>query len=228
MHEAPGAPVLNRFRLSGWFAVLLLAVCARAFALEPSLQPSQYALDNWQIAEGLPQTSVQAIARTPDGYLWVGTQEGLARFDGVRFTVFDTNNESAIPNKNISALFVDRTGRLWIGTRSGIAVLENGHFKPFNSVAGIAHAYVRAITEGRTGRLWVGTESGLFEVGGASAHSFDVSSGLRDSRVRALHEDHERGARTCRSRRCTRTPTARCGWEPEPERCIAAPATTSM
>jgi signal transduction histidine kinase/ligand-binding sensor domain-containing protein/DNA-binding response OmpR family regulator len=175
--------------LGGLLAVLLIAVGAPALALEPSLQPSQYVLDNWQIPEGLPQTSVQAIARTPDGYLWVGTQEGLARFDGVRFTVFDTNNEGAIPNKYITALFVDRAGRLWIGTRSGVAVLENGHFESFDKIPGVAHAYVRAITEGKSGRLWVGTENGLFEVGGASAHSFDASSGLKDSRIRALHED---------------------------------------
>jgi signal transduction histidine kinase/ligand-binding sensor domain-containing protein/CheY-like chemotaxis protein/HPt (histidine-containing phosphotransfer) domain-containing protein len=191
MCQARGVAALNRIWIRGLLAVLLIAVCANARALEPSLEPSQYVLDNWQIPEGLPQTSVQAIARTPDGYLWVGTQEGLARFDGVRFTLFDTNNEPAIPNKDITVLFVDRAGRLWIGTRSGVAVLENGRFKPFTKIAGVAHAYVRAIAEGGAGRLWLGTENGLFEVGGASARSFDASSGLRDSRIRALHEDHD-------------------------------------
>jgi signal transduction histidine kinase/ligand-binding sensor domain-containing protein/DNA-binding response OmpR family regulator len=188
---ARSVAVLNRFRIRGLLAILLFAVCAPAPALEPSLEPSQYVLDNWQIPEGLPQTSVQAIARTPDGYLWVGTQEGLARFDGVRFTVFDNSNESAIPSKYITALFVDRAGRLWIGTRSGVAVVENGQFKPFNTIEGIAHAYVHAIADGGDGRLWVGTEDGLFEVGGASARSFTASSGLPDSRIRALHEDRE-------------------------------------
>jgi signal transduction histidine kinase/ligand-binding sensor domain-containing protein/DNA-binding response OmpR family regulator len=190
MCRARGVAVLNRLRIGGLLAVLLIAVAPHALALEPSLEPSQYVLDNWQIPEGLPQTSVQAIARTPDGYLWVGTQEGLARFDGVRFTVFDTNNEPAIPDKFISVLFVDRLGRLWIGTRSGVAVFASGHFTTVSKVAGLEHAYVRAITEGGSGRLWVGTETGLFEVGGAAARSFDASSGLRDSRIRALREDH--------------------------------------
>ncbi len=184
-----GVAVLNRLWIRGLLAALLIGVGAPAFALDPSLQLSQYVLDNWQIPEGLPQTSVQAIARTPDGYLWVGTQEGLCRFDGVRFTVYDTGNEPAIPDKYISALFVDRAGRLWVGTRSGLAVLENGRFKPFDKIAGLAHAYVRVITAGEAGRLWVGTESGLFELGGASDRSFDASSGLRDSRIRALHRD---------------------------------------
>lgn len=138
----------NWLPIRGLLAVLLVAVCGHALALDPSLQPSQYVLDNWQIPEGLPQTSAQAIARTPDGYLWIGTQEGLARFDGVRFTVFDSGNEAAIPNKHISVLFVDRAGRLWIGTRSGIAVLENGRFTAFNQIPGLAHAYVRDIVEG--------------------------------------------------------------------------------
>ncbi|MDP8984848.1 MAG: response regulator [Pseudomonadota bacterium] len=167
--------------------MMLIAFCARAVALEPSLEPSQYVLDNWQIPEGLPQTSVQAIARTADGYLWVGTQEGLARFDGFRFTVFDTNNEPALPNRYITVLFVDHAGRLWIGTRSGIALFENGVFKPLNDIAELAHAYVRAITEGRGGGMWVGTENGLFELGRRNA--FDASSGLVDGRIRALHED---------------------------------------
>jgi signal transduction histidine kinase/ligand-binding sensor domain-containing protein/CheY-like chemotaxis protein/HPt (histidine-containing phosphotransfer) domain-containing protein len=191
MCQARSVAVLNRVRVRGLLAILLIAVCLPAAALEPSLEPSQYVLDNWQIPEGLPQTSVQAIARTPDGYLWVGTQEGLARFDGVRFTVFDSSNQPAIPSKYITVLFVDRAGRLWIGTRSGVAILENGRFKPFEAIAGIAHAYVHAIIEGGAGRLWVGTEEGLFEVGGASARSFAASSGLPDSRIRALHEDHD-------------------------------------
>ncbi len=172
-------------------AILLAAVCTHALALDPSLQPSQYVLDNWQIAEGLPQSSAQALARTPDGYLWVGTQEGLARFDGVRFTVFDGGNEPAIPNKHISVLFVDGASRLWIGTRSGLAVLEKGQFRAFQAVAGLEHAYIRAIVGGKRGRVWVGTENGFFEIAGAGTRSFDASSGLQDVRIRALLEDHD-------------------------------------
>src|ERR1035438_2237049 len=137
MRQARGVLVLRGSPIHAVMSVLLMALAGVARALDPTVQPSQYVLDNWQIAEGLPQTSVQAIARTPDGYLWVGTQEGLARFDGVRFTVFDTGNEPALPDKYISVLFVDRAGRLWIGTRSGVAVLENGHFTAFNKIAGL-------------------------------------------------------------------------------------------
>ena len=184
-----GPPIGFPFR--GFLAFLLLLSCGHALALDPSRQPSQYVLDNWQIPEGLPQASALAIARTPDGYLWVGTQEGLARFDGVRFTVFNTNNEAALSDNYISALLVDRAARLWIGTASGIVMFENGRFTAFTRVAQLEHAYVRSISEGKDGRVWVGTENGLFEIGGDRARSFNVANGLPDSRIRALHEDRE-------------------------------------
>jgi signal transduction histidine kinase/CheY-like chemotaxis protein/streptogramin lyase len=171
--------------------MLLLMVSLTAQALDPSLKLSQYVLDNWQIPQGLPQSSVQAIARTPDGYLWVGTQEGLARFDGVRFIVFDHGNEPAIPDKNISVLYVDSAGRLWIGTRAGMAVYEHGHFEASSVMPALAHASIRVIAPGKRGRIWVGTEIGLFGIGGGTGVSFDSTNGLPDSRIRALLEDRE-------------------------------------
>ncbi|HME39059.1 MAG TPA: two-component regulator propeller domain-containing protein [Steroidobacteraceae bacterium] len=171
-------------------AVMLMALCGHARALDPTVRPSQYVLDNWQIPEGLPQSSVLAVARTPDGYLWVGTQEGLARFDGVRFTTFDGGNGAALPDKHITVLMVDGAGRLWVGTRSGLAVLEKGHFTPPDSAL-LAHAFVRAIAPGKGGRLWVGTENGLYQIDAGKIASFDVSSGLQDGRIRALQEDRD-------------------------------------
>ncbi len=183
--------LLIRRALRVYVAMLLIMVSLSAHALDPTLKLSQYVLDNWQISQGLPQSSAQAIARTPDGYLWVGTQEGLARFDGVRFVVFDHANEPAIPDKHISVLYVDAAGRLWIGTRTGIAVYEHGHFKALSVMPALAHAYVRAIAQGKQGRIWVGTESGLFGIGDGPPVSFDSSSGLPDSRIRALLEDRD-------------------------------------
>ena len=177
---------MNRFAIRGLLAMLLLTAAGRAPALNPALQPTQYVLDNWQIPDGLPQSSAQALARTPDGYLWIGTQEGLARFDGVRFSVFDSGNESAIPNKNITALHTDGSGRLWIGTRAGLAILDRGRFQAGPQGAGLAHAFIRAIAESRDGRVWVGSEAGITEIAGDHPRTFDVSNGLMDARVRAL------------------------------------------
>ncbi len=75
--------------------------------------------DTWQTDEGLPQGTVTSMVQTPDGYLWLGTQNGLVRFDGVNFKVFNEDNTSTIKNNRIIQLFVDRQGTLWIGTEQG-------------------------------------------------------------------------------------------------------------
>jgi ligand-binding sensor domain-containing protein len=191
MQPTRDVALTDGFQIRCLLALMLLLVGGHALALDPLRQPSQYVLDNWQVSEGLPQASALAIARTPDGYLWVGTQEGVARFDGVRFTVFDANNEPAFSDNYVSALLVDRAARLWIGTAAGVVVLENGRFTAFTRIGQLEHAYVRSIAEGSAGQIWVGTESGLFEIGGGRALSFSVANGLPDNRIHAIHEDHE-------------------------------------
>jgi signal transduction histidine kinase/ligand-binding sensor domain-containing protein/DNA-binding response OmpR family regulator len=177
---------MTRLAIRGLLAILFAAVSAPSLALNPALQPTQYVLDNWQIADGLPQSSVQALARTPDGYLWIGTQEGLARYDGARFAVFEPGNESAIPNKNITALHIDKGGTLWIGTRSGLALFEHGHFRSGPQSGELARAFIRAIGESSDGHVWIGTETGVTEIAGDTVRAFDVSDGLIDGRVRTL------------------------------------------
>ena len=107
-------------------ACLLFALAQPARALDPHLAVSQYVFDNWQIQQGLPQNSVEALARTPDGYLWLASHEGLVRFDGVRFTVFDRSNTPQLRSRVITRLHVDTDGRLWIGTRVGVLTFAGG------------------------------------------------------------------------------------------------------
>jgi signal transduction histidine kinase/ligand-binding sensor domain-containing protein/CheY-like chemotaxis protein len=187
----PCFALMSKISVRRWLGLLLLLLGTDALALDPTLQPSQYVLDNWQIAEGLPQSTVQALARTPDGYLWIATQEGLARFDGARYTVFDSGNEPAIPSKNITALLVDDGGRLWIGTRAGLAILDHGRFRPGPHSSGLVHAYIRALAQGADGRVWIGTESGLMAIAGEAARDYTVANGLGDDRVRALEPAHD-------------------------------------
>ena len=104
---------------------LLGALCPRA--LDPSRSLLQYSLQKWDAAQGLPQNSIQAMLQTRDGYLWLGTQEGLVRFDGVRFTVFDATNTPAMVRNDVRAILEARDGALWIGTYGGglLRVMEN-------------------------------------------------------------------------------------------------------
>jgi ligand-binding sensor domain-containing protein/signal transduction histidine kinase len=186
------ASFMTRLSASGLIAIFFMFGGGQAHALDPSLKLSQYMIDQWQTPEGLPQNEADTIARTPDGYLWIGTQEGLARFDGVRFVVFNRSNEAAIPNDLILVLHVDRAGRLWIGTQDGMAVLENGRFKTYNAVAGLAHVPILSIIEDHTGRFWVGTDNGLVQIDQRErGRVFGISDGLRDTSIRALLEDRE-------------------------------------
>lgn len=94
--------------------------------------PEPYVHQRWQRADGLPQNTVNALAQTTDGYVWVGTNAGLARFDGTRFTVFDGTNTPELAVAHVLALYADRDGSLWIGTAGdGLVRLTGGRFTAF-------------------------------------------------------------------------------------------------
>jgi ligand-binding sensor domain-containing protein len=99
---------------------LLLAVCPCAFALDPSLDVSQYAHTAWRIREGFTKGFIRAMAQTPDGYLWLGTEMGLLRFDGVRTVPWQSSGDQQLPSDLITSLLVSHDGTLWIGTGKGL------------------------------------------------------------------------------------------------------------
>jgi diguanylate cyclase (GGDEF)-like protein len=126
-----------------------------ARALDPSRQVSQYVHDVWTTNAGLPQDSVNAIAQTPDGYLWIGTQEGLARFDGLSFTNFDAS--SGILENFVYTLFVDRRGTLWFGASGGLVRYDgHGRFTRWVEKDGWPATAARHITADTRGKLWIG------------------------------------------------------------------------
>ena len=141
-------------------AVALWATDARA--LDPAKSPSQYVTRLWQqTADGLPQNFVPAMAQTRDGYLWLATQEGVARFDGARFVIFSAGSIPELGTNDVDALLADAAGGLWIGTRGGgLTHYADGAFKRYTAEDGLAHDVVLAIHGARDGTLWVGTRGG--------------------------------------------------------------------
>ena len=101
-----------------------------ALALDPSLEVSQYARTTWRVRNGFALGNIYAIAQTPDGYLWFGTEFGLVRFDGVRTVPWQPPAGQHLPDKNINALLVTRDGTLWIGTFAGLATWSGGKLTP--------------------------------------------------------------------------------------------------
>jgi diguanylate cyclase (GGDEF)-like protein len=142
------------------------------------------------VDQGLPQNTVNVVRQTRDGYIWLGTKAGLARFDGVRFTVFTPSNTEALPDGYVNALLEDRLGRLWIGSWEGLAIYRRGRFERFSELSGIAQS-VFSLHESRDGVLWFGTSRGLIRYDGRSLKTFGAESGLRRLHVRAIAEERD-------------------------------------
>ena len=107
-----------------------LACPAARAAEEPPARPGDYLLRRWDVEDGLPDDAVAAVTQTHDGYLWIGTARGLARFDGARFRLFTTANTPALASDNVRFLTEDSDGALWIGlNRGGIVRHHNGVFE---------------------------------------------------------------------------------------------------
>src|SRR5215467_15939655 len=104
----------------------------------------QYRFDSWTTDSGLPQNSVRSILQTQDGYLWLATSDGLVRFDGVRFTVFNRSNSPGIGNNRFTCLYEDRQGDLWMGTQNGgLTRLRRGVFTTYTTDQGLPHNLIK-------------------------------------------------------------------------------------
>lgn len=128
---------------------------ATGFAAETN-QGSNYVIRVRNAQNGLPVDAVRAIAQTPDGYLWVATFGGLARFDGNRFEIFQTANTPELSDNLINALFCDRQGRLWIGHDSGqITVMEGRKFRRLQMREDWLRIPIRGFGDDAKGEVWV-------------------------------------------------------------------------
>lgn len=152
----------------------------------------QYASRTWRTDEGLPDNTVQAIAQTRDRYLWIGTSHGLARFDGVEFTVFDAKNTPELKNSSIKALCANKTGVLWIGTDGGgLVCLTNGVFTRFDKSNGLAGDNISVIFGSRDGSLWIGTTTGLSRFYNGHFRTYTQAQGLSSEVIRNIYEDRD-------------------------------------
>jgi PAS domain S-box-containing protein len=145
--------------------------------------------DTYTALEGLPQNSVESLTRTSDGYIWAATQDGLARFDGVRFQTFQAQNSPGLPQDNIHFVTGARDGSLWVGTYSrGVAHLSHGTFVP---VAGLLSPVIRSILEDRNNVVWIGTRAGLNRWKNGKLSAYTTAEGLASNEVVAMVEDRQ-------------------------------------
>jgi len=115
---------------------ILLACCAFAFALNPSLDISQYAHTAWKVREGFTQGTITSIAQTPDGYLWLGAEFCLFRLDGVHSVPWQPGGSEFLPSSLIRTVLVSRDGTLWIGTHKGLDSWKDGKLTLYSEISG--------------------------------------------------------------------------------------------
>jgi signal transduction histidine kinase/ligand-binding sensor domain-containing protein len=158
--------------------------------VESVLRPPGFDLKTWRTEDGLPSDGVNALAQTKDGYLWICTNAGLARFDGARFTVFDRKSTPELQSDQCGPLQVDAEGALWIATMGGgLTRYADGGFTAFGRPQGSTFEYVIAMLPDRKGRLWLGTNDRLHLWDGTRFQSFGPGEGVTVARPMPVLED---------------------------------------
>jgi PAS domain S-box-containing protein len=146
-----------------WWRLLLAILCLTVTAAATAAQRTttgNFVVDIWETEDGLPENSATAMVQTPDDYLWFGTFNGLVRFDGARFTVFDPGNTPALPHAGIVNLHLDRSGALWVSTMKGMARRKDGRWEAIGKDRGWVGNYARTFAENRDGQMYVTTFDG--------------------------------------------------------------------
>ncbi|NIR09150.1 MAG: hypothetical protein GTN82_27340 [Candidatus Aminicenantes bacterium] len=175
------------------FGCVLVSMFSHLLALDPHKAITQYKLDIWQTERGLEQNTVLSIWQANDNYIWLGTMNGLVRFDGVRFKTFNTNNTKQLHDNIIRIIHEDREGNLWIGTeKGGLSCLKDGVFKSYSLEKEPKLKDIQAIFEDREGTLWIGTlDNGLVRFKKGKFIHYTEANGLLSNRVRAFYEDKD-------------------------------------
>ena len=144
---------------------------------------AQYRSDVWTADNGLPQNVIRSIRQTNDGYLWIATFDGLARFDGMHFTIFNKSNTPGMASNRFGSMYKDQRGDLWLTTEAGgVTRYHNGTFRTFGQREGVPGNIVLGLTGDDTGHVWILTSEAIAEWNEAAGRFIDAgpkSSGAR-------------------------------------------------
>lgn len=194
-HPHPHHRAFIRF-LTHSLATLICLVFAgpSLLALQPQKQLTQYVLRNWHEDHGLPHGSVYELIQTRSGYIWIGTPEGLVRFDGVRFTLFDQLVTGKLPASGIHTLYEDRDETLWVGTTRGLVQIRNNANPAITAVQDLPASLISSVLRGSKNDLWIGTDGrGVMRIRNGAVTNFSTSNGLSHNYVTSIVEDSNGG-----------------------------------
>lgn len=143
--------------------ILFLSVSPFAHALDPSKRIKHYARHGWTSDQGLVSSATLRVRQASDGYIWIGTRDGLSRFDGNRFTNFLPGITPGYTGVPVRWILPTDDGKVWIATDDGVSVFHNGTWQGFSSELGVLGSHTTAIAPGRNG-LWVCGRNGLGQI----------------------------------------------------------------
>lgn len=171
--------------------LLAICLCMPLWSLDPAKEIGQYNVEVYSTESGLPQSSILSIIQTSDGYLWLATYEGIARFDGVRFIIFDKINTPAINSNRIRCLFEDSRKDLWAGTSDGLLRCRGGTFTNYTTADGLSSDFILDICEDKKGNIWVGTTNGANRFANGTFTRFTTEQGLSHNYISAITADDD-------------------------------------
>jgi ligand-binding sensor domain-containing protein/signal transduction histidine kinase len=174
-------------------AVLLCSASNVALSLDPKKALRQYIHETWNTSNGLPQNSVSAIYQSNDGYIWFTTQEGVVRFDGSKFTIFDRTSTPEFGANDIEHLLASPDGSIWFGSQSWLNVsrLKNGVFTGFGSKDGFQGKAGNSGAVDSTGALWIACNNGVTKSDGDRFITFTRKDGLPSDTAFGIYADRE-------------------------------------
>ncbi|MBN1196084.1 MAG: diguanylate cyclase [Candidatus Aminicenantes bacterium] len=160
-------------------------------ALRPDRPLIAYGLHAYSTENGLPQSAVMALCQVHSGFIWVGTYEGLARFNGMDFRVFDKSNVRVMQNNSIKCFLEDHQGRLWIGTPNGLMIFSNGQFRMLTTREGLSGDFILSVFQDARRRIWAGATNGLNLLGDQGAVPVSLGKNTSSNYITAISEDSQ-------------------------------------
>lgn len=177
---------MSRILLRPLVLVCLLALAVAASGADPRKDVQAYWFDFWDESDGLPQSRIRDIVQTKDGYLWLGTDGGLIRFNGATFTPFNIQTGDLKDNE-VRSLKEDSEGRLWIATfGGGLTVLKHGRFTTFTMADGLPDDAIRFVDVDREGNIWYATSTGAGRFSRGVFTTFHKKDGLASDYVTGI------------------------------------------
>ncbi|MCI0611535.1 hypothetical protein L0244_00955, partial [bacterium] len=174
--------------LAGLASTLLFS--SPLFAVDPKKRITQYDIRLYQAEHGLPMNDMKTVFQGSKGYIWLGCQEGLVRFDGVRFVLFDKSKYPGLRENFIWDIKEDWEGNLWLATNGGgVSRFDGNSFTTFTTSDGLASNVVKRIVIGRDRTIWFGTQNGVTRLKNGVYLSYKLGDLTASQEILALHED---------------------------------------